>query len=504
METVKVPIIDIFAGPGGLGEGFSSFKNAGNQYFKIGLSIEKEQSAHKTLELRSFYRQFTEGAPEEYYKYLRGEISRDVLFEAFPVQAAASRNEAWNATLGSPDFPPELIDGRIKTALRGASNWVLIGGPPCQAYSLAGRSRMAHDQEKHQKDEKHFLYREYLRIIQQHKPAVFVMENVKGLLSASIPGTTDHIFESIKKDLSEPGYKIYSLKVAPSGYNNEVPEYKSSSDYILKAEDYGVPQARHRVILLGLRTSTFKCGIPQVLQQAGTVSIEDVIGDMPKLRSKLSSDDSFKKWEEAVRDIPKDVPDPDFAQYLKKMSGWKKPKNSGKLYYPTVRYGSNKDTPLYDWYHDERLGGYLNHAARSHMREDIRRYFWASCFARYYKTSPRIKDFPRELLPAHKNVKKTNATIAFADRFKVQLKGYPSSTVVSHISKDGHYYIHYGPAQCRSLSVREAARLQTFPDNYFFEGNKTSQYQQVGNAVPPYLARQIAAVVHELMERSVK
>jgi len=132
------------------------------------------------------------------------------------------------------------------------------------------------------------------------------------------------------------------------------------------------------------------------------------------------------------------------------------------------------------------------------IRADLHRYFFAAVFAREKKRSPLLEDFPKALLPKHANVAAALKETKFNDRFRVQLAGRPSTTVVSHISKDGHYYIHYDPAQCRSLTVREAARLQTFPDNYFFEGERTEQYKQVGNAVPPLLAKQIARVVADL------
>jgi DNA (cytosine-5)-methyltransferase 1 len=137
------------------------------------------------------------------------------------------------------------------------------------------------------------------------------------------------------------------------------------------------------------------------------------------------------------------------------------------------------------------------------MRSDLHRYLFASAFAAANKRSAGMKDFPKDLLPDHKNIDLALKDNFFSDRFRVQLKHGPSTTITSHISKDGHYFIHYDPSQCRSLTVREAARLQTFPDNYKFEGNRTSQYHQVGNAVPPLLALQIAEVVHEIL-RHVK
>jgi DNA (cytosine-5)-methyltransferase 1 len=136
------------------------------------------------------------------------------------------------------------------------------------------------------------------------------------------------------------------------------------------------------------------------------------------------------------------------------------------------------------------------------MDKDLYRYFYAACYARLHGISPSLQHFPTDLIPDH-----SSAEIAveeggnFSDRFRVQVSGRPSTTIVSHISKDGHYYIHPDPLQCRSLTVREAARLQTFPDNYFFSGAKTAQYVQVGNAVPPFLAKQIADIVYDVLNQ---
>ena len=137
------------------------------------------------------------------------------------------------------------------------------------------------------------------------------------------------------------------------------------------------------------------------------------------------------------------------------------------------------------------------------MRGDIHRYFFASCFALVHKKTPLLRDFPEALLPEHENAKDAvvKGNGIFADRFRVQLRNHPATTITSHIAKDGHYYIHPDPLQCRSFTVREAARIQTFPDNYFFEGPQTSQYQQVGNAVPPLLARSIAQIVWNLKRK---
>ena len=174
----------------------------------------------------------------------------------------------------------------------------------------------------------------------------------------------------------------------------------------------------------------------------------------------------------------------------------------GATFYPIAGSPALKLTPaatrLHAWYHDPALGGIANHVSRSHMREDLQRYFFAAAYARFNKRSPKIRDFPASLLPDHENAQNKEDVIPFEDRFRVQVADRPSTTVVSHISKDGHYFIHPDPAQCRSLTVREAARLQTFPDNYHFEGNRTQQFVQVGNAVPPYLAAKIASSIYVL------
>ncbi len=162
-----------------------------------------------------------------------------------------------------------------------------------------------------------------------------------------------------------------------------------------------------------------------------------------------------------------------------------------------VNIGPGCPEDLRAWILDDRMSGVPNHSSRSHMAADLARYFFVATFGDVRGISPIAGDFPAALAPQHRNWQ----TGKFDDRFRVQLADHPSSTITSHMSKDGHYFIHPDPLQCRSLTVREAARLQTFPDNYFFKGNRTQQYIQVGNAVPPYLALQIAKAIHGLIAR---
>jgi DNA (cytosine-5)-methyltransferase 1 len=169
---------------------------------------------------------------------------------------------------------------------------------------------------------------------------------------------------------------------------------------------------------------------------------------------------------------------------------------SGGRWMPKTAKSDSVPKHLDTWLLDKKLDGILNHEVRDHMSDDLVRYAYASAFAEINTYSPRgAKEFPSALHPAHKNWESGK----FVDRFKVQLSQQPSSTVTSHLSKDGHYFIHPDPSQFRSLSVREAARLQTFPENYFFEGSRGAQYKQVGNAVPPWLAQQIAATVYSVI-----
>jgi len=491
-----IKVVDLFAGPGGLGEGFSSVGPDASPTFKIVASVEKEASAHKTLTLRAFTREFPNRTlPKEYYQYLRREIEKQALINAYPREWAAAQKETFGAPLALGD-DNEVIHAGIEKSLRNSKDpWVLIGGPPCQAYSLAGRARNKSNTDySAESDHRHFLYKEYLAIIAKYEPSVFVMENVKGILSSTPLGTP--IFEKILGDLKSPTtegcqYNIYSLSTPPASVDDNAPRY-NARDFTIKSEQYGIPQCRHRVILIGIRTDIKIDVSALLLKRRPKVSVESMLKSMPSLRSGITKEtDSSDNWQNIIQ--------PALAFATKHITG--KSSSAPALHLPVSRGAAfiQQETTcstaipndLLAWIKDDKLKGLIQHETRGHMRSDLQRYSYVSMCGKLNGKSPVISELPPHLLPNHKNVNSGN----FVDRFKVQLANHPSKTITSHIAKDSHAFIHYDPLQSRGLTVREAARLQTFPDNYLFEGNRTQQYTQVGNAVPPYLANQIGCIV---------
>lgn len=529
MKPIKV--IDLFSGPGGLGEGFSAFKIGGGNPFKLAISIEKESSAHRTLILRAFFRQFGDSPPEEYYQFLRGELGKnpeDQLYKIkkYEKEVTEAQKEARCLTLGEDN---KAINAAITEAI-GSDDCILIGGPPCQAYSLAGRSRNQGIKDyKAEDDDRNFLYLEYLKVIARYQPKLFVMENVKGMLSAKING--EPLFDSIRKDLHNPckatntkphkgrfkhNYRIFSLVCPTPDSPDNLKEDTNPKDYIIKTENFGIPQRRHRVILLGLRediVSKWDNGFLLNPSEIETTT-SDVISDLPKLRSGLSkginTDDSWLDTLKASKGtLSKTLKESGHESIAKSIE-----KTIKYLTVPDAKQGSNlglkknkkfqlsKNKELEDWFTDHRLKNHVvNHETRGHIEKDLHRYLFCSTWAEVaYKNKwenpfPKSPDYPEALKPNHKNFDSGK----FADRFRVQRAHAPATTITSHISKDGHYYIHYDATQCRSFTVREAARIQTFPDNYFFVGNRTQQYVQVGNAVPPFLAKSIAEIISKIL-----
>jgi len=411
--------LDLFAGAGGLSEGF----------IRAGYSpvahVEVDPAACYTLKTRMAYHWLkSQGLTDVYSDYLYGRISRSELYEMVPKSLIES---VINAEIGEESLPEifEYIDGLMD----GRSLDLIIGGPPCQAYSVVGRSR---DKNRMQGDMRNYLYIYYAEFLKKYKPLYFVFENVMGLLSAKSPDDVLY-FESMRELFQEAGYET---------------EYK-----VLLANDYGVLQKRKRIILVGKRGN--ETGFyPDPEKWDPQVEVSEILQDLPELQA---GDGSMLPCR------------------LKEYTG-------RYLYEAGIR---NDEVP------------FTMHQSRPHRYQDLEIYRIA--VRKWNEKQERLHyyDLP-ERLKTHKNHSE------FRDRFKVVAGNMAySHTVVAHIFKDGHYYIHPDISQNRSLTPREAARLQTFPDDYFFEGisekpGRTHAYRQIGNAVPVLLSQRIAEKLQEV------
>ena len=405
--------LDLFAGAGGLSEGFI---RAG---FNPVAHVEMDRAACFTLRTRMAYHWLKEqGKENQYVEYLNGCISRSELYEQVPEEVIQS---VINVEISKATLPD--IFCQIDHLLEGQKLDLIIGGPPCQAYSVVGRARSP---DKMQGDKRNYLYVFYAEFLKKYKPKYFVFENVTGLLSAK-----DEDGSSYLEQMRDLFHK--------RGYETELET--------LSANDYGVPQNRKRTILVGKKGKSTgfypdpdKCELD--------VRVREIFSDLPNLAAGEGDASSC-----------------DLNSY-----------DGSWLYDANIR---NDDCPV-TW-----------HQARPHREQDLEIYriavdLWNSEEVRLnYNALP-------ERLKTHRNRK------SFLDRFKVVAGDLNfSHTVVSHIAKDGHYYIHHDIEQNRSLTPREAARLQTFPDDYYFESRngvpcRTPVFCQIGNAVPVLLAQKIA------------
>lgn len=441
--------IDLFAGSGGLSEGF---RQAG---FEVIAQVEMDKWACETLKTRSLYYKL-KGRKKLYwyFKYLKNEVTKEAIYQRFPEIKNEIDLEVVEAEFGKD--PIEKISERIGNVRKhyGISKFnILLGGPPCQPYSLVGRSR---DPDRMMLDGRHFLYEYYLKILENLQPDFFVFENVPGLITAKAKGE-----EMFSKMLDDFGSIYPSYEIAPS-----FDEYsRNPRQYLLNSAMYGVPQKRRRVVFIGYRKSlllknsdvkdVFKGILKSKVPEYAGYTVSDAIGDLPALTPRKGSDGWFGEYDKEA-----------ITPYQKKMR--------------------------------ENSPGILSHRARTHMRSDLERYRFFIEHRLNGDKAATLTDLIEErpdLTPAHNHLDK------FLDRFKVQWWYQPSSTITAHICKDGHYYIHPDISQCRSFTVREAARCQSFPDNFKFEGPRTEQFRQVGNAVPPPLASVIAKNIFRELKR---
>ena len=504
-------VVDLFSGPGGLAEGFAACPGTGRTCsYRVALSVEKEPDAHSTLLLRTFLRRFGTKFPSEYYDFVNG-ISPEPDWEAlYPEQWRGAVDETLRLVLGTPEGDRFLGQRIGKIREEYGERTVLLGGPPCQAYSIVGRVRNAgirgYDLGR---DERYKLYEKYVNVLWQLRPAVAIMENVKGILSARMNGTPilPAVLAALRHRGSElDGYHLYAL-ASRSGVRRIDVSTSDLGEFVVRAEEHGVPQARHRVFIVCIRADVAAAlsddTAPRLKKRPRRVALDDVIGDMPRLRSRLSRGDDPASWREAVLEACRLVEQrqPFVRQNMDQV------KFESAL--SETRDAMNKDLPptagaegrrvgagtcpeeLRQWLSDAKVRILPNNETRAHMPDDLARYLFAIAFSRAAGRSPKTPDFPEDLAADHRSW----STGSFNDRYRVQLPCRPSTTVTSHLSKDGHSFIHPDPSQVRSLTVREAARLQTFPDNYLFKGSRTAQYVQVGNAVPPFLAYQIAEAI---------
>lgn len=405
----KYNIIDLFAGAGGLSEGFVQ---AG---FNPIAHVEMDKDACDTLRTRACYHYLVaNGQKDVYYSYLKGEISRDTLYESVPSRVVDSVINV------------EISDDTIKSTFKKIKKLAgskhidfIIGGPPCQAYSLLGR----HD-KRMEDDPRTRLYLQYGKFLQEFHPYGFVFENVPGLLSAK---KGEH-FRNLREYFNELGYSLH---------------YR-----MLDASDYGVLQTRKRLIIVGWHRDQ-DLGYPDIPMEKADAVINDILGDLPEL----------------------------YAGDVKMVAPYRTTANS----YLLTSGIRNEDESFV-----------TQNITRPLNPNDAKIYAYA--IQKWNEEHTRIKN---NTLP--EEIRTQNNETSFLDRFKVvDGKGY-SHTVIAHLSKDGHYYINPQKKYNRSVSMREAARIQSFPDNFYFEGPRSAKFKQIGNAVPPLMANAIAKSIQRML-----
>lgn len=399
--------IDLFAGCGGLSDGFEA-----TQQYQGLAHVEWEPIAAQTLEKRL---QQKWGVKNTKDKVL-----------VFDIQRVQELINGWN----DPNFGKSK---GLKYCLgKNKKIDVLIGGPPCQAYSIAGRAR---DENGMHDDYRNFLFESYIEVMKWAKPDVFVFENVVGILSAAPGGIS--IIDRIHKAFSDAGYvTLDNLKEA-----------------VFNLNEYGVPQKRSRVIIIGLRKASYKNKAAELLK------------DFYETFRKKNAVDKQKTAKEALTGLPK------FKPALKV-----DPENKKKSHTPA----------------DSKV---LNHYPRFHSVRDIETFRLLAEDLESGKNLYVSVEALKELYTLR------TGKVSAVHKYFVLRPNEPSNTIPAHLYKDGLRHIHWDPEQARSLTVREAARLQTFDDEFEFLGSMGDQYKMIGNAVPPMFAQKIAELLPELLKK---
>ncbi len=414
----KLNYLDLFAGAGGLSEGFI---RAG---FNPIAHVEMDAAACFTLKTRMAYHWLKENNElDQYADYLAGSISRKEFYDLVPEEVIKS---VINAEINEETLQ-DIFD-QIESLVQTKEINLIIGGPPCQAYSVVGRARSPNGMKGDKRNDLYIFYAEFL---EKYEPKYFVFENVPGLLSATDEDNNSYL-ELMKNLFHEYGYET---------------ELKT-----LNAKDYGIPQSRKRIVIVGKKEDPIEY-YPEPDKEELDGTVADIFSDLPAINA---GEGNIRTCEIV-------------------------PYEGHLLYDLNIR---NDDIPI------------TFHQARFNNERDLEIYSIAVTRWKEKKTPLKYNKLPKRL-QTHQN-KHT-----FLNRFKVVEGDSPySHTIVAHIAMDGHYYIHPDIEQNRSLTPREAARLQTFPDDYYFESSKgkpyrTPAYRQIGNAVPVLLAQKIANKLKE-------
>lgn len=411
----QLSFIDLFAGAGGLSEGFIQ---AG---FTPVAHVEMNPYACQTLETRAAYHYLkSQGreALQSYYDYERGIITREQLFEQVPQE---ERESVINKEMSSKTAKSiyHKIDHLMEH--KGINHVsVIIGGPPCKAYSLVGRAQTNHMLRPMEEDPRNELYKQYVNFLKRYEPEMFVFENVQGITSAR----NGEAFADLQRELNRIHYTFEC--------------------HIQNAQTFGVMQNRKRMIIIGWRQGT-EHFYPEFEQQEIHSVVWDLLSDLPQVERGGQAFEYASPYDESSAYVR--------AHNLRT--------EDDVLTLHKARIHNERDVEIYK----RTINAWFNNHAHQRLH---------------------YNELPDDLKTHH------NQT-SFVDRFKViEADTNACHTVLAHLAKDGHYFIHPDINQCRSITVREAARLQTFPDNYYFEGNRSAQFTQIGNAVPPMMAYGIA------------